>query len=223
MKNLFSSLAFVLVFIVLGAMALAAAPRSAKSVDPVIAASQPTKQEHATEATYSWYAVALPLDIGVTVASELANYIDSDGSVMRAAKWNADPPSWVIWNPGNPRTSVDFPVTVGTSVMLAIDSAATFSAATLVGDVPPMGTIGHSLTANAWHFIMVPLDQSGAFSNAEGLANDIGAVDKVAYWNQQGSWVIWERNNPRTSVNFAVSPGYPYMIKVGATTPTTWP
>lgn len=225
MRNLLSSLFFILIFVSLGVMAFAAAPQVIQTAAPAAEAYIRIDRSEiaATDVAYNWNAIALPLDTGVTLASELADYIDSSSTVVRAAAWQANPPSWVIWNPTNPRTSVDFTVGVGSAVMVAIDSSATYASAALVGDVPRQGAIQYELTPDAWNFIMVPLDQTGVFDDAESMANDIGGVDKVAYWNHGGYWVFWDRYNPRTSVNFSVTPGYPYMIKASSTTPLTWP
>jgi hypothetical protein len=168
--------------------------------------------------------IALPLEGASlpTTADGVAAYIDPNGSVQVVAKWQPLTRSWVVRRVGAPFGTPDFAVAPGDVLFIGADSTAPDSFA-WVGDVPTRGSIINTLHADATNFIMVPLDESGEFTpTAQGLANDIGGVLRVARWNRLTQrWVIYTAGGG--GVNFAVDPGYPYAVVTDGSAPPSWP
>lgn len=227
MRNVLSSLFFIVIFVGLGAMAFAAAPRGREAVqsEVVVQPSAPIAEiagpEEALATTEKWYAVALPLEADLANADEVAYYVDpAPSTVKKVAQWNAGLQAWQIRIVGGFGTP--FAISVGTPLLIQLDSTSPTNVS-FVGDVPAIGSINYSLIQNAWNYIMIPLDQSDEFAmTADGLGNDIGGVQKVARWNAEvQAWQVRIVNGFGSP--FDVSPGYPYLIYTTESTPASWP
>ena len=73
------------------------------------------------------------------------------------------------------------------------------------------------------NLISIPLNQGRNFTmTADGLANDIGGVVAVAYWNRTQQRFIVREVGVRGQ-NFTVRLGRPYVVIAGGNPPSVWP
>lgn len=236
MRNLLSSLFFVLVFVGLGAMAFAAAPRGQEAAQPAAAPAaelqaQSEDDPAAPEATTAnkYNDVALPLDVednflngGYTYdADGLASYVGS--SVQEVNNFNAQYQGFDVWYPnlgygyvdgGTTFTTTPFSLQVGGNYWLLLDSTAD-NVLTFVGDVPPMGSVNFTLYGGSpceLNSISIPLDQAG-LTDADLLAADIHSTDTEQVFDYNAQFQAFDVWFPNL--------GYGYVD--GGTTFTTSP
>ena len=232
MKRTLSTILAVALLLGLGALAVLARGGgdilTPVRVAPVALAAAPD----APAAGPKYNAIALPLDTGLSLASELEAYIETStgNTVSQILKW--DPTqgaegSYVIYEPGSP-FSVDFGLRSAGDALFALMSG-TSTTLSLVGDVPPERSVTFDLVGDPagchYNFISVPLDM-GAIATAEDLALSIGDVVQALSWDaaqgDEGAYIIYEPGSP-FSVDFDVEIGYPYFVCVSNATAKTWP
>ena len=224
MKNILSITIFALLFLGLGALALTAAPGDAG----IVAGSAPEVEAADVAATNSFNFIGMPLDSSASVtpfqASGLASYMGA--SVKQVMQWNAASQIWASYIPGVSPPPLNFALAVGRSYMIEVDSTSG-SVVSFVGDVPAQGSVSNALVPAAaagcnFNTLTIPLDR-GDVTTALALANDIGGVDQVMQWDAVNQ--IWSSYIPGVSpppLNFATKIGYPYMVCLDNTGPTTW-
>jgi len=178
------------------------------------------KYECVTTASTNFNFVALPMDAGYTMASELG---DAIGSCDAVAEWDPTIQGW-----GQQASYVipigwlnDFAIESGHAYMINVTSNVDVY---IAGDLPADPTFNLVTTASTnFNFIMVPLSMS-SFTMASDIGDDIGVCDAVASWDasiqgwgQQASYVI-----PIGWLNdFAIDIGQPLMVNV--TGAAIWP
>jgi hypothetical protein len=182
----------------------------------------------APEAVYNYNALTLVLDgTGITMADELATYV---GGTFEVLKWDAGTQQWAVRRPTQPWIGPDFPLAVGNPYFVAVDSTAV-SPVTFVGDVPPQESVVFTLLPGTspnladwkYNFISLPLDRSD-ITTADGLAADIGGVYEVLKWDASlQQWAVRRPTQPWIGPDFDVYIGYPYMVRLDDTAPTSWP
>lgn len=252
MKRISSSVAIFVLLAALGGLTLLAMPRGLEgdttapsNVFPRFApASEAALSESlAPDATNKWTAIAIPLDVsgsGISMASHVANYIASgdpddagNGSIKRLMKWDLAQQKWIEYTPQFPLIGdPDFAVEPGGALLVLADSSLQNTTLSWLGDVPESGVITNTLAANAWNFIMVPLDQYAMYGSpgapvgtASDLADDITGVSRVMKWDAvQQKWIEYYPDFPLLGDDdFDVYAGYPYMIRTNSSSPTQWP
>lgn len=187
------------------------------------AAAPPPVKQAQNGTNYSWNDIALPLVMdNVSTASDVANEIDPNGSIIKVSRWRSDIGQWETYVVSDPFSN-DFSVSTGDALFVAADSNAP-ATASWVGDVPAQGSISYSLVPNQWNSIMIPLDQDGQFDmTASGLAANIGGVVKVSHWlNDIQQWETYIVSDPFSN-DFPVRLGYPYFILTNDSPPANWP
>jgi hypothetical protein len=208
-------------------LGLEAQPGSAPEVES--AALQAQDEPRAPEATNAenFNFIALPFEnpSGFTSldADGLADYVGA--SVSQVLSWNASSQQFEPWFPDFPLIGTNFPIGVGGSYFLLLDSTAD-SVVTFVGDVPAAGSVSFSLQpggANcAFNSISIPLDHS--IADADALATAIGGVEQVLNWDASAQqFQTWFPDFPLIGTNFPVETGHPYFLCLKSTAPTTWP
>jgi hypothetical protein len=234
MRNLLSSLFFVLIFVALGAMAFAAAPRGQEAAQPAVAPALelqaqddlPTAPEAPTAAKYN--AIAMTLDSTDTIPDAQALATEIAGTQM-VLQWIASTQTFDFWiPPSGPGTN--FSLEVGRPYMVQVDSSAP-STFTVVGDVPPQtgqpGAVQFDMLGGSpckYNFISVPLDHASvtdAQSLADSISTTAGDVEQVLVWKPDtGTFDFWiPPSGPGT--NFSAQIGYPYFVCLS--TNITWP
>jgi hypothetical protein len=167
--------------------------------------------------------IALPLEVpGVTDADSLAAYA---GSGVYMLLRHQAPTQEIVWRlPG--RAGTNFAVTTGDTPFLYLDESAS-DVVSLVGRVPDAGAVSYALTPGdpgglcAYNFISVPLDRDDLV-DADGLAAEIGGVYSVSRYNADTQDLTWYVPGG-AGENFYVYPGYPYIVCLDETAPTSWP
>jgi hypothetical protein len=120
----------------------------------------------------------------------------------------------------------NFAVPVGSPLLIAATDAAPARFA-WIGEVPARGEVTYSLipggAAVKWNFVALPFDQ-GSITTADALANDIGGVTRVARWDAATqTWVVRNVGAAIGTPNYAISPGYAYLVGATGSAPTAWP
>jgi len=178
------------------------------------------KYECVTTAGTNFNFVALPMDAGYTMASDLG---DAIGSCNAVAEWDASTQAW-----GQQASYIvpigwlgDFALESGHAYMINVTADVDVY---IAGDLPADPIFNLVTTAGTnFNFIMVPLSMS-SLTMAGALGDDIGVCNAVASWDpttqawgQQASYIIpigWLGD-------FAIDIGQPLMVNVTADTP--WP
>jgi hypothetical protein len=153
--------------------------------------------------------------------------------VEKVSKWDSTNQGWITR--GGPIGPANFNVYPGQALLIGIKAGAVIASTAIVGNVPAQcpsaGCIRYgvspglpTLVSAGWSYIMIPLDKTSP-TTADALKLDIdptGMITKVSKWdaNNQG-WIT--RGGPIGPANFAVTPGYPYLVYASGTTVTTWP
>jgi hypothetical protein len=222
MKRLLSTALVVVVLLALGALAVLA--RSGSNIlapgDSVAAAQPQTAAAPAAGPKYN--AIALPLDNGIVLASELAADITATTGATALQVLKLDPTAgWAIYDSSDPFTE-DINLAVGDAVMLLMEGSVT-TVYSLVGDVPDQGTVHFDLVgatpACKYNYISLPLDQS-TITLASELAAEIGGVTQVLEWNPNSGYAIYDPTDP-FSEDIVVKIGYPYLLCMSDS--KTWP
>eukprot|EP00828_Plagiopyla_frontata_P037133 TRINITY_DN48852_c0_g1_i1.p1 TRINITY_DN48852_c0_g1~~TRINITY_DN48852_c0_g1_i1.p1 ORF type:complete len:241 (+),score=23.83 TRINITY_DN48852_c0_g1_i1:58-780(+) len=167
--------------------------------------------------------IALPLESGYTMASEVAAAVTGCDAV---SKWNAASQSWASAVPlvGVPGTWLgDFAVSANDVLMVSLTNQDVDFYVT--GTVPASPSYNFVTTdgTNLNHMIL-PLDK-GTITNASSLAGDITNVDAISKWN--AATQSWTSAVPLVGVpgtwlgDFDISIGMPYVVSV--TNATMWP
>jgi hypothetical protein len=229
MKRTLSTILAVALLLGLGTLAVLA--RGGGDIltpaDNVVAAAAQPQTAAAPDAGGPKYnAIALALDNGKHLASTLAADITATASgttgatALQVLKWDPDT-GYVVWDPTDP-LSEDFAIDVGDPVLVLVQGTAATNTYSLVGDVPPQGSVQFSLSGGTpckYNFISIPLDK-GSIALASGLASNIADVTQVLYWDPTGGYTVWDPTDP-LSEDFAVKIGYPYLVCMTAS--KTWP
>lgn len=178
------------------------------------------KYECVTTAGTDFNFVALPMDAGYAMASDLG---DAIGSCDAVAEWDPTTQGW-----GQQANYVipigwlgDFAIQSGHAYMINVTANVDVY---IAGDLPADPTFNLvTTTGTDFNFIMVPLSMS-SLTTAGALGDDIGVCDAVADWDpttqgwgQQANYVVpigWLGD-------FAIDIGMPLMVNVTAN--TTWP
>lgn len=236
MKNFFSTIAFVALFAALGFAAYTAIPRE-EEIDTTTEESQPLDMVSefskiagaAPESTGTYNAISLALDNGVTSASELiTNYnANSSSTAVRAVTWDTTF-GFIVYDPTD-NESTDFAIEVGDPVFIQIQGSNNQEVYSIVGDVPPQGSVKFDLTGTpgncTYNFISVPLDRDH-ITNASELVTDVeqvvgaNTVDVAVAWDTTFGFVVYDPAD-NESTNFDVQVGHPYFVCT--TTSDTWP
>jgi len=166
--------------------------------------------------------VAIPMDAGYTMASDLGNAI---GVCNAVAEWDPTGQGWGqqanYLNPPGIWLG-DFALESGHAYMINVTAAVDVY---IAGDLPadPVFNLV-TTTGTDFNFIMVPLSMS-AFNMAGLLGDDIGVCNSVADWDPTGQGWGQQANylNPPGMWigDFAIDIGQPLMVNVTAN--TTWP
>ena len=219
MKNILSSLAFVLLFLGLGAVVLAAVPDGSDAAQPADAPAllgqtqeDPAVEPQAPAASPKYNDIALPLDMEAYLAS-LGHSYDADGladyvgsSVQEVNTFNEVYQAFDVWYPnlgygfvdgGSTFSTTPFPLAVAGSYWILVDSTAD-TTLTMVGDVPPQGSVDftfHGASTCLMNTISLPLDQ-GSITDASLLATSVGsATEQVLDYNAQfQAFDVWYPN-----------------------------
>jgi hypothetical protein len=229
MKRLVSTALAVALLLSLGALAVLA--RSGGDIlsppdNVVVAAAQPqTSAALGAPPTGGKYnVIALALDNGLSLASELVNDVNAttDATALQALKWDPDS-GWAVYDPSD-QYPEDFSLLVGDAVMLRMQGS-TSTVYSLVGDVPAQGSVNFTLVgatpACKYNYISLPLDQ-GAITLASELAADIGDVARILEWNPDSGYAVYDPSDTYPE-DFTVRIGYPYMVCMTNTEAKTWP
>lgn len=231
MKAITSSLAIVVVLVVLGTSMLLVLPRGidasippsrSPSVADIPLAGALSESRKAPQLDAKFNTLALALDTGISDASDLVADIESRTTltVPQVMRW--DPAyGFTVYDPDD-IFSDDFGLTVGDPVFVLMEGS-TIETYSLVGEVPPQRSVTFNLTGNAttckFNFISVPLDKS-SLTTASALANDIGDVTQISKWDPTYGFVVYDPDDI-FSDNFAVQIGYPYFVCMTAS--KIWP
>ena len=187
MQRLVSTALAVVLLLGLGALAVLARGGGAilSPADDVVAAAAPDAPA-AIGPKYN--AIALPIDGGYDLASELAAHIQAStgNTVYQLLKWDPNQGTegaFEVYEPGS-LVSDDFDLFVGDALFALLSGRGTVLS--LVGDVPPEQSVTFPLVGDPagchYNFISVPLDMDG-ITKAAALANDIGDVVQVLSWD----------------------------------------
>ncbi|MDJ0751943.1 MAG: hypothetical protein QNJ45_00380 [Ardenticatenaceae bacterium] len=241
MKRILSTILFAGLLGTLGIGAWVAMPRG---VDPVQQAGTTLELTNQAINATKYNAVSLPLDASTVITPFNAQgFLDYIGpSASQVANLNPNSQALDFWD-GNLGFGVvngivitePFPLKVGSPYLIQVDENAP-STLTVVGDVPPAGSIQFDLVGVDpcnYNEISIPLDQS-TISNGAELAASIGNVNFVAKLNVESqSLDFWDVtlgfgvidglivNDPN---QFPVTAGYPYFVCVtGSGDGTQWP
>jgi hypothetical protein len=222
MRNVFSAVLFAVIFIGLGALVFASAPTGDNvavlpdAPEAQVVAGAP---QAAVAAVGNYNAISMVLDNGITNSTALMADVTSTTGVTATDVVRYDPTLGFV--PAS--SSGQFPVTVGQPLFVRAQGliADTY---TIVGDVPPAGSINYSLSYNSgactYNFISLPLDQ-GAITNAYELGTDIGDVVRVVRYDVTLGFLPYEMSAGPGDPGFGVSIGYPYFVCVSAA--KSWP
>jgi len=175
-----------------------------------------------TTASTDFNFVAIPMDAGYTMASELGNAV---GVCNAVASWDPTTQAWGqqanYLNPPGIWVG-DFAIESGHAYMINVTANVDVY---IAGDLPADPSFNLITTASTdFNFIMVPLSMS-SFTMASDVGDDIGVCNAVASWDpttqawgQQANYL----NPPGMWVgDFAIDIGKPLMVNV--TADTTWP
>lgn len=255
MKRILSFAIFAGLFLVLGVLAFMARPNGdvVETENQEVVAGAPVQQEatapEAPTAAENYNPIAFPLDAsGVitpfTAAGLLTHVGSSATEVARVNEVRQDLDTWSVFGFGTVNGTFttdpnDFPLEVGGAYWLKVNNTAdnTF---TLVGDVPAQGSIQHTLFADAtggcnYNQVMLPLDQTGVYANANDIITDIGSsnVSEIARLNPTrqdldtwSSFGFGTVNGLFTTDpnDFTVTPGHSYLLCTEqAGNGTQWP
>jgi hypothetical protein len=216
--TLFAGLILVLAVAAVFALRGPLATQTVSASAPVVDASAASAL--APNATDSYNFIALPLDSSDSftyTASGLMSYVGS--SAKAVVKWDAAQQKFITFTGG----LGDFSLETGGAYFVLVDSTSS-DVLSLVGDVPPQGSITFSLVAGTsteckYNAISLPLDQD-QITTASELMTDIGGVSAVVKWDAtQQKFVTFTGGLG----DFAVSIGYPYFVCLDDTAPSTWP
>jgi hypothetical protein len=227
MGRLLSAVIAVAVLLGLGGLAVLASPVGSMplALVPVAAAAQSeiAAAPAAPAAGPKYNTIALPLDSGITLASQLFADINNTttSTALQLLKW--DPAAgFITYDPLYP-FSEDFPLAVGDPVLVLLQGTGASDVYSMVGDVPPPNSVHFSLIGDTatcqYNFISVPLDK-GNITTASELAASIGGVTSALKWDPDQGYIIYDPTYP-FSTDFDVKIGYPYFVCMTAT--KTWP
>jgi hypothetical protein len=165
---------------------------------------------NASSSSYNF--IALPLDAGYTLASE----IDPSGTnINQISYWDATGQGWVacddwgggFWDP-------DFAVAPGGAYMVNALQAHNFISS---GSIPsaPTYTLVYNAASSSYNFIMHPLEKS-ALTMASALGDDIGICNQISYWDATGQgWSACDDwGGGFWDPDFASGVGNPLMLNV---------
>lgn len=231
MKVSTSSLAIIVVLVVLGALTLMALPRGmdasvppsgspGAAVIPLASALSESLKSPNSDAKFN--TLALALDTGIANASSLVADIEAKttSSVLQVMRWDATY-GFTVYDPDD-IFSDDFGLTVGDPVFVLMQGSTT-EIYGLIGEVPSEQSVTFDLVGNAatckFNFISVPLDKS-SLTTASALASDIGDVSQILKWDPTYGFVLYDPDDI-LSDNFVVKIGYPYFVCMSAS--KTWP
>jgi hypothetical protein len=250
MKRIVSSALFIIAFVGLGAWALMSLPQgdSTAAVAPAAEVAVSTSAEVANENSsmlvdcgqpLCFNMVAVPLEQGAAMdtAQEFLNYVVSfcspacAGSAPQVLKWNAATQSFISHANGAPFPP-PYAVATGDGLFFTLNNGYNADTFTFVGDVSPRCTddpincvqYDFSVAPTGRHLIMLPLEKA-SLTTAEQLLDDIDAANaaQALRWNATTQSYVSHANGAPFPPPFAVSIGYPYFVRVSATTVTTWP
>lgn len=194
------------------------------------------KYECVTTSTTDMNLVCIVFDNGITTAQDLAAAVGADGLVDAVSKWNPSTQSWdqvtysqLPFPPYNWVWSDNFDVSNGDVLAVNVTADVDYYCAGAVGSDPVYNLV--TTDATDANLIMLPLSES-SLSNAQALANDIGAagvVDAVSKWDpvyQSWNQVTYSQlpfppYNWAWSDNFDIMIGEGYMVNM--TENRTWP
>jgi|GEM_PF-2310832 hypothetical protein len=163
---------------------------------------------------------------GVSDAATLATYADPGTYMVFRHDAATQDVEWLI--PGPPSFGTNFTVSVTNSFYLYKNqlSRTVFS---LVGGVPEPSGVHFDLSPGSpgdgckYNFITLPLHRDD-LTDADSLAADIGGVYMVTRYDAPTQTVIWRIPGPPSfGSNFPIRRGYPYVVCLDSTAPTTWP
>ena len=222
MKRLLYTTLFVGLVLILAVAAVFAlkGPAPAQTAAAAPAASSAPASALAPTATDNYNFIALPLDSSQSfsyTASGLMNYIGP--SAQAVVKWDATNQQFVSFTGG----LGDFALETGGAYFVLLDSTAD-NVLSFVGDVPPQGSISFSFvngtsSACKYNAISIPLDQ-GSIQTASDLMNAIGGVASVSKWDANNQQFVTFTGGLG---DFDVYIGYPYLVCLTDSAPSTWP
>lgn len=237
MKRVLTTVLAVALLLGLGALAVLAMPSASAplAAAPVVAAAA-AAPEAVDTGTLKYNVVALPLDATASLpnAAALVDYLNQapvgqPKTVDQVLHWNATAHDFTDYYLPNLGLGTNFALEVGEAYWILVDSTAP-SVFSVVGDVPDIGAVQYNLlgtTTNCtYNNIIIPLDQWDAgISHASDLVTAMGGpavVDQVLQWSAtaQDFADYWLPNVP-IGTDFAVQPGYPYMVCLKAN--VAWP
>jgi len=161
--------------------------------------------------------IALPMDTGYTMASDLGNaYL---GQIDAISRWIPSTQSWAAASYSAGIWYDDFTLEPGNSYMVNVTEAITVYS---VGPmVPPLQYNLVTGTTGNLNFIMVPLDRSD-LAFASELGDDIGVVDAVSQWIAgTQSWSAASYSAGIWYDDFGIEIAKPLMVNI--TEAVTWP
>ncbi len=238
MKRVLTTVLAVALLLGLGALAVLALPNAGAplAAAPVVSAAA---APDAPDVTYRYNVVALPLDATGSIpnAVALVDYLNKapvgqPKTVDQVLHWNAAAQDFTdYYLPNTIPHGANFSLEVGGVYWIRLDSTAP-SVFSIVGDVPPVGDVKYNNLVGAspncaYNNIIIPLDQWNAgISHASDLVTAMGGpsvVDQVLQWQaaDQDFTDYWLPNVIPHGTDFAVQPGYPYMVCLKAN--TSWP
>ena len=174
--------------------------------------------------------IGMPLDSASLIspfkASGLAAYVGP--GVTQVMKWNSSIQNFDTYLPALP-FDPDFDLIVGGAYTLVVDDTPS-NLLSIVGEVPLEGTINFNLLPGtisncSFNSFSIPLNRTD-ITRASELAADIGGVVQVLSWNpdiQNYSPFLPGLDIPGSFLDFAIRPGYPYLVCLSNTAPTNWP
>lgn len=227
MRQVLSTVIAIALLVGLGALAVLALPGAQVGLNPapVAVAAAVAVGPNAPEAPMGngkYNAIALPLDNGITRASELLKDINATtgSTATQALKWDPNV-GYTIYDPNDP-FSFDFALAVGDPVFVLLEGTGN-PVYSMVGDVPAQDSVHFSLVGGSptckYNFISIPLDK-GTLTLASELVTDIGDVSQVLVWDPTSGFTIYDSTDP-FSQDFSVRIGYPYFVCMTAS--KTWP
>jgi len=194
--------------------------------------------EETTGTDFNW--VSLPLDAGLTLASDLKANIEANSSapltIGAVQRWNAMGQNYQTYSTV-PVPSGDFSLAVGSAYRVSVDITGTPSGTaiwTLLGNVPAPTTFTYNLletTGTDFNWILLPLDKaaltqaSALKTNMDGSASPTAVIRTVQRWNATAQQFASYVTVPVPSGDFPIFIGQPYRVTVdvAAGTTTTWP
>lgn len=184
-----------------------------------------------TTSDFNW--IGLPLNASLSMASDLATYIQNNSSgavtVTAIEQWG---PIGQNYQAFVPPSSGDFGLTIGGAYRVSVDVASGSSVIwSLLGSVPDAGSYHYTLyetTTSDFNWVIVPLDKntlslaSDLKADIDSTANPVTTVLAIETWNVVGQ--NFQAYVP-PSGDFGIIPGYPYRISVDVSTgnTSTWP